>query len=552
MKVLTRVRATHFTLTLLAGVTLFQHVARADVVTDWNKNGVLAIKGASSDVSGTAGNALNSNLGTRILAVEHRAIYDAINTISPIKSGRYYYYRNKALTNRSQKSASAAAAQAAHDVLVALIPVTPTSKWSATAWASTQAWLDAKLASDLAALGVTSQDPGIVAGQAAAAAAIAARSQDGSTPSTTYFPVLVASPATIINTPTATISATVSVGAGLWRPTNSAAGDVSAVTGAPTGFVAGVIQPQAGIDYNWPSVTPFSLSADQQDAAFGQIPSKLNIQGAEYRAELSYVLSHGQEISSATQRTNDQLLQALYYKLDAEIFAFETARIASAARGLDLKKNAQLFALLANAQADGRVVAWASKYSQSLWRPIDAINYSVLTNPTTDAITSFSWKPLAATPSHPSNTSGHSTTISAATQVLRSFFRSDLIAPKGETQVLTTLGWLTGTNNGTGQVDPNVFGGTATTRSVQTFSDVQLETGRSRVFLGVHFPNDDYQGQTLGLTVADLILTRDYDPASVGVSPFIGRSNVASQRHLENIFIKATSTGNYGWYGLSN
>ena len=552
MKVLSRLTATHFTMAVLAGATLFHPVAHADAVTDWNRNGVLAIKGASSAVTGVAGNALNSNLGTRILAVEHRAIYDAINTITPIKSGRYYYYHDKALQNRSQKSAAAAAAQAAHDVLVTLIPVTPTSKWSAAAWTNTQAWLDANLAADLAALGVTAGDPGVAAGKASAAAAIAARSQDGSAPTVTYFPVVVASPATIINNPSATISATVSVGAGIWRPTNSAAGDINPITGAPTGFVAGVIQPQAGIDYNWLSVTPFSLSSDQQNIAFGQIPPKLNITSSQYKAELSYVLSHGQEIASATERTSDQLLQALYYKLDTEIYAFETARIASAARNLDLKKNAQLFALLANAQADARVIAWASKYSQQLWRPIDAINYSVLTNPTTDAITSFSWRPLAATPSHPSNTSGHSTTVSAAAQVLRSFFRSDAIVPKGAAQTLTTLGWLTGTNNGTGSVNASVYGGTATTRDVQTFSDVQLETGRSRVFLGVHFPNDDYQGQTLGLTVADLILSRDYDPASVGILPFIGTQNVASKRHLNSIFIRATASGNYGWYGFSN
>lgn len=552
MKVLSRVTATHFTLAVLAAATFFQPVAQADAVTDWNKNGVLAIKGASSDVSGAAGNALNSNLGTRILAVEHRAIYDAINTITPIKSGRYYYYRNKALTNRSEKSASAAAVQAAHDVLVALIPVTPTSKWSATAWISTKAWLDAKLVQDLAALGVDAQDPGVIAGKDAAAAAITARSQDGSSPVTTYFPVLVASPATIINNPSATISATVSVGAGIWRPTNSAAGDVNAVTGAPTGFVAGVIQPQAGIDYNWRSVSPFSLSPKQQSAAFQQVPPKLNLSGAEYKAELAYVQTHGQEVSSATQRTNDQFLQALYYKLDTEIYAFETARLASLARGLSLKKNAQLFALLANAQADARIVAWASKYTQQLWRPIDAINYSVQTNPTTDAITNFSWKPLAATPSHPSNTSGHSTTVSAAAQILRSFFRSDSIVPKAATQTITTLGWLTGTNNGTGSVNASVYGGTATTRSAQTFSEVQLQAGRSRVFLGVHFPNDDYQGQTLGLTVADSILSRDYDPASVGVLPYIGHANVASERHLESLFISATASGNYGWYGLSN
>ena len=187
--------------------------ARADAVTDWNLSGVLATKGASSELTGVAGNALNSNLATRILAIEHRAIYDAINTISPIKSGRYYYYRDPSLTNHSETSATAAAAQAAHDVLVALVPVTPTAKWSGVAWSNTKAWLDATLDRQLAALGVTAQDAGVLAGKAAAQAAISARSKDGSSPSATFFPVLVASPPSIINNPSATISANVSVGA---------------------------------------------------------------------------------------------------------------------------------------------------------------------------------------------------------------------------------------------------------------------------------------------------------------------------------------------------
>jgi len=48
-------------------------------------------------------------------------------------------------------SAQAAAAQAAHDVIVSQLPV-------ANAWGSTRIWLDTQLAADLAAFGRKSHD----------------------------------------------------------------------------------------------------------------------------------------------------------------------------------------------------------------------------------------------------------------------------------------------------------------------------------------------------------------------------------------------------------
>ena len=41
---------------------------------------------------------------------------------------------------------------------------------------------------------------------------------------------------------------------------------------------------------------------------------------------------------------------------------------------MTLDENATLFALLANAVADARIAAFASKYEQKFWRPITALN----------------------------------------------------------------------------------------------------------------------------------------------------------------------------------
>jgi hypothetical protein len=131
----------------------------------------------------------------------------------------------------------------------------------------------------------------------------------------------------------------------------------------------------------------------------------------------------------------------------------------------------------------------------------------------------YEWKPLGTAPSHPSNTSGHSATVSAGTEILRAFFKSDNIVPSQRPQTLTISPWLMGTNNSTGKLATPIGSQDATTRNVSTLIQLQLENGRSRLYLGVHYGNDDFQGQTLGLSVADAILADQQDPAKKVPSP---------------------------------
>lgn len=466
-----------------AGV-LSVSAARADAVTDWNQFTIEATKGWNGAAG--AGVVLDSNLGTRIDAIEARAVFDAVNSIDHFNSASYYY------AGSNSGSAAGAAAQAAHDVILGELPDPATDTTADPRWTPVRAWVDAELATYLTSLGVSSSDGGLAAGVAAAAAAIAARSIDNSAPVTTYGAQL---------TPTS------NPGIGLWRESNAGAPFVNPATGAPTGFdsTGTVIQGKPGVDLNWRDVTPFSLTTPEKVSLVATVPLSRPVGSAEYNAEIAYVKQHGQDTATAAVRSADQTAQALYFKQDVEIFINEAARIASGSRGLSLDQNASLFALLDNAVADARIASFTSKYEQKFWRPITAINADA-----NGAVTNSyaAWHPLAATPSHPSNTAGHSTTGAAGFEVLRAYFKSDSISADGTSVTLGSLPWLAGTNDGTGN---------ASTRTVSTFTQTQLENGASRLYLGVHFGFDNFQGQLLGTSVADAIILRSGDPAAAGV-----------------------------------
>jgi len=506
----------------------------ADTVTDWNYYTILATKGATSLTTGTASIAQNSNVSTRIEAIEARAVFDAVNSIDHFSPDGYYYL-SAAPAGLTANSASAAAAQAAHDVLFGTLP-------NNASWTATRAWLDTQLLSDLTALSVDpATDPGIAVGKAAAAAALAARVGDSAAIRTTYTPSTNLS----VSGGNVVPNASGNPGVGLWRPSNGGAGDIDPVTGAPTGFTAGVIQPAAAIDFNWKNVTPFSLTILKKQQLVAAVPPSLKVGSTEYNLEVNYVKTHGRDSAHPGSRTKDQTLQALYYKSDAELFINEAARIASEGRAYTLDQNAKLFAALDNALADARIAAFQSKYDLVFWRPITALNAN-----SDGSVTNYNWKPLATTPSHPSSTAGHSTTIAAGAQILRSIFKTDRIVPSGATVTLTTIPWIIGTNNGTGQANPLINGKDGTTRDVSTFSRIQLENGQSRLYLGVHFGTDNYQGQSLGLAVADAIIKSNSDPALDGVTVFNGLSNVASAPHLWSILTSGSGPIYSGFYGL--
>ncbi len=336
---------------LLAAVA-FANTARADVVTDWN-----VIATANAPAAGK-----NAILQSRIYAMTHAAIHDALNAIDR----RYKPYALDMHGNPGASPAAAVAA-AAHDVLLHELP-------------TRQSVLDAAYAASLSAIpdGAAKTD-GIAIGQQAAAAIIALRSSDGSSAIVPYTP---------------------GIGPGVWQPT-------------PPAFLAALLP-------GWGSVTPFTLRSGSQ---FRPDPPELfDLTSKQYTRDFNEVKIIGDVISST--RTAEQSQIGMFWYEGSPNGWNRIARNVPAQQGLDLWQNARLFGLINFAMADGFIAGFDAKYAYNFWRPVTAIragdtdgNDQTLGDPT--------WSSFLVAPNIPDYPSTHSVLGAAAAEVLARFFDND-------------------------------------------------------------------------------------------------------------------------------
>ncbi|OKI16292.1 hypothetical protein A6A25_13020 [Saccharothrix sp. CB00851] len=363
-------------------------------------------------------------------AMMYAAIYDAVNSITPI--GQPYLYR----TTAPDASVRHAIAYAAHDTLVAAFPGVEFSDDLADA-------LD----------GAADSGNGRAVGQAAAAAMIAARADDGSGDTTAYQ---------------------AGTEPGEWRPTG---------------------RPEAATPH-WGQVKMFTATSAAQfrpplPGGYATLPELLA--SPEYAAQVNEVESLGS--ATSTTRTAEQTRIAHFwandlddsYKPPGQLFAH--TRIVAEQRGLGTPEKARLFALVALTMADAGIVAWDAKYQTAidLWRPETAIRLADTDgNPATTADTS--WRPLSPdedgnrfSPPFPAYVSGHATFAGAWAGAMKAYFGTDDIAFTATTEDLHAVG---------------------VTRTFTTFSAAARENARSRVYLGVHYQFDADSGLTAGTALA--------------------------------------------------
>ena len=321
----------------------------------------------------------NAPAQTRIFAMANIAMYDAVNATLGGPNRSY----SSGVTNSGGDS-RAAAAQAAHDVLVAQNP-------------ANVALYDAALVDSLALVGNgTAKSDGIATGAAFAAAILANRVGDGSTAvvpySTTGLP-------------------------GDWRPT-------------PPGFGAPAV-PQ------WGNVKTFVLSAADAAAVHPGPPPALG--SAEYAAAYNEVKDIG-SLTSLT-RSADQSASALFWDVAnggtwirvgltiAEDENFSTLQFASA------------FSALSAGLADAAIEGFGAKYEYRLWRPVTAIQLGD-TDGNAATAGDATWSPLFATPAHPSYISTHSDLSGTGASILSAFFGDDeafTFSIAGDTRSFTSL-----------------------------------------------------------------------------------------------------------------
>jgi len=228
---------------------------------------------------------------------------------------------------------------------------------------------------------------------------------------------------------------------------------------------------------HWAKVTPFVLKdADQFRPA-----APPGLKTVTYAAALNEVKTFGQDTS--TTRTPEQTVIAKFWSAPIWNYWNEIAQSAALAHHTGLLRTASLFANLNLSFADSAIAFYDAKYTYQLWRPVTAIREANITgNPLT--IADPNWTPLANTALDPSYPGAHSTISAAGASVLSSFF---------------------GDNNGvtvTSEVLPGVI------RTFDSYQDVAVEAGLSRIFAGQHTRIDHIAGLRLGREVAELVLDR--------------------------------------------
>ena len=351
---------------IAAALALGLNPAHADVITDWNQTGLAA----TSSIPG-------SGPQVRILAIMHGAMFDAVNATAP----RYRFYLGE-LSAPADTSAEAAAASAAHVVMLALLP-------------AERARLDTALAASLGKLADgAAKSNGIDLGRRAAERILAARQGDGADARVSYS--AGAAPAD-------------------WRPT-------------PPAFAA------AG-NPHWGAVKPFLITSNDQFK-----PPGMPAVGSEaYARDIAEIRKLGGRTGSA--RTAEQSEVAVYWTVSTHVPYNAVARTTATARNFNLLDNARLFALLNMAGADSQFVAWRVKYTHNVLRPVQAIreadklgNTAIHADP--------GWEPLIVTPAHPDYLSGHATFGGAGSAVLRAIFGD---AVSGQHTNVVTRRWTSAT-----------------------------------------------------------------------------------------------------------
>jgi hypothetical protein len=343
--------------TLVLGISV-SSTARADAVTHWNE---IATRVTTPPVK-----TLASPYQSRVYAMTHAAIHDAVNAIDR-------RYRPYALASRPDSGASpeAAVATAAYRVLVHEIPDQ-----------QAVAVLDAEYQAALSSIpDGEAKARGVVIGEAAAAAIIALRSDDGSTDQVPYTP---------------------GTEPGDWQPT-------------PPGFLPALAP-------GWGYVTPFALRTGSQ---FRPGPSPyFNLTSGAYRRDYDEVKSIGQ--AGSTTRTAEQSEIARFWYESSPPGWNRIVRNVAAEQGLDLSSNARLFGLVNLALADGYISSFEAKYTYNFWRPVTAIRAGDTDgNPRT--VADPEWTSFLVTPPIPDNSSGHAVAGAAVAKVLARFFDNDNI-----------------------------------------------------------------------------------------------------------------------------
>ncbi|HEV8312136.1 MAG TPA: vanadium-dependent haloperoxidase [Burkholderiaceae bacterium] len=333
----------------------------------------------------------------RHLALAHLAIHDAVNAVE-----RRYEPFAVDVKAPAGTSVDAAAAGAAHAVLLALYPLQKPA-------------LDAALAGSLAKVPEgAGKAEGLAVGKQVGERLVDLRREDGAARDVSYTP---------LGTP------------GAWKPTPPS--------------------PSALAIARWAQVKPLFLrSADQFKA-----PPPPDAKSERYAREVNEVKRLGGVNSK--ERTADQTATAIFWVAQTWHPFLEVARQEAERRKFGVHDNARLYALINGASLDAYIVGYGVKLVYNQQRAVTAIREAAsLGNPGIEA--DPSWLPLVQTPQHPDYVSGHAIQAASYERILQAAFGGDALSapsaavrPAGSVRrVYTSWSQLTREDN-----DARIWGG---------------------------------------------------------------------------------------------
>ena len=404
--------------TLLCGSV----IGKADVVLDWN----------AIAVSTAVANKQNPFAQARYAAIVQLAVFEAVNSIT-----RQYQPYLGTITAAPGALPDAAAIEAAYQVLSTYFP-------------ASQPTLDVDWTNSMQSMpdGSAKAD-GIAAGDAAAAAMIALRANDGSSPPQFYTP----------GPPVP----------GAWQATPSCP------------VVNGVA---VGIAFQWQYVTPFGISS-ASDFLLDPPPS---LTSDSYARAYTEVMTVGS--LNSTQRPPDRANVVLFYAASSPTQVFnQAAQQVAVEHGHSLSRNARDLALINMAINDSLVASFLNKYTYNFWRPETAIHGGD-TDDNPNTVADPNWAPFITTPCFPSYPSNHGSAANGAATVMRRLY--------GEGGHSITL---------TNPAVPSI------TLRYTAFKQITDDISDARVYGGIHFRTDQQAGADLGRAVGSAVYKNNLRPA---------------------------------------
>jgi hypothetical protein len=359
-------------------VTVPARSSTTDTVIDWNLNAANALSNAPTATPPGVG--MTPPVTEVHLAMVEGAVYDAVNAIDLANGPGHQPYLSGLPAASASDSVNAAAATAAHNVLIGVLNALPSPQ--PPVLPAVLAWVEAAYTNTLAAIpDSAAKIGGIADGAAAASAMLALRAHDGR-----YGPFRF----------------TPGTEAGQWRP------ELPAFVSDPNAWVAKVV--------------PFLMDSQSQFRSDGP---PLPLKSGAYAGEFNEVKDLG--ALNGSRRTSEQTALGLFYTDHAVAMWNRTFRAIAQQQGLSESDEARLFGMLNLAGADSLIGCWDSKAYWSFWRPITAIRQADADgNPATTA--DPNWLPLVATPPYPDEPSGFNCVTSGFMHTAEDFFGTDKMA----------------------------------------------------------------------------------------------------------------------------